>query len=70
LAVTGVLLSLIGVYYYIKIILYMWFHQPLTESIKAKADFSFAAAMISVIGLFLFGIWPEFILKHIRSIIN
>lgn len=70
IAVVGVLLSLIGVYYYIKIMLYMWFYEPTDHYIKSKPDFSFAAALVSVMGLFIFGIWPELILKHIRAIIN
>jgi len=68
-AIIGILLSLVGVYYYIKVVLYMWFYEPVTESTRAlKSDFSFTAAVISMIGLFAFGLYPELILKYIRAV--
>lgn len=69
-AIIGILFSLVGVYYYIKIILYMWFYEPTADAITGlKSSFSYAAAVISAIGLFAFGVYPELILKHIRNII-
>jgi NADH-quinone oxidoreductase subunit N len=68
-AIVGILLSLIGVYYYIKVILYMWFYEPVTETIpKSRSEFAFVAAVISTIGLFLFGIYPDLLLRYIRAI--
>jgi NADH-quinone oxidoreductase subunit N len=68
-AIIGILLSLIGVYYYIKIILYMWFYEPSPETIKfVPKDFAFTAAIISAIGLFVFGLYPDFILRFLRNI--
>ncbi|MBZ0202772.1 MAG: NADH-quinone oxidoreductase subunit N [Ignavibacteria bacterium] len=68
-AIVGILFSLVGVYYYIKIILYMWFYEPAAGAFtETKSNFSFAAAVISAIGLFAFGIYPELILKYIRNI--
>ncbi len=68
-AIVGILLSLVGVYYYIKVILYMWFYEPVAESAKEiKSDFSFTAAIISTLGLFAFGIYPELILRYIRTV--
>jgi NADH-quinone oxidoreductase subunit N len=68
-AIIGILLSLIGVYYYIKIILYMWFYEPLPETIKSvPKDFAFTAAVISTIGLFVFGLYPDLILRFLRTI--
>ncbi len=69
-AIIGILLSLVGVYYYIKVILYMWFYEPVGETITGvKSDFSLTAAIISVVGLFAFGIYPDLLLKYIRNII-
>jgi NADH-quinone oxidoreductase subunit N len=69
-AIIGILLSLVGVYYYIKVILYMWFYEPVGEYLTSvRSDFSFTAAVISTIGLFAFGIYPELILKYIRNIL-
>jgi NADH-quinone oxidoreductase subunit N len=68
-AIIGILLSLIGVYYYIKVILYMWFYEPVTEAVQPiKSDFSYTAAIISTIGIFAFGVYPELVLKYIRAI--
>lgn len=68
-AIIGILLSLVGVYYYIKVILYMWFYEPAGETADDyRSDFSYTAAIISVIGLFAFGIYPELILRYIRNI--
>ncbi len=69
-AIIGILISLVGVYYYIKVILYMWFYEAAEiNDTGLHSDFSFTAAVISVIGIFAFGIYPELILKYIRNII-
>lgn len=71
-AVIGILLSLVGVYYYIKVILFMWFHDSIEgiREVKAqRSDFSYTAAIISAIGLIAFGVYPELILKYIRMIV-
>ncbi len=69
-AIVGILLSLVGVYYYIKVILYMWFYEPVSDSVKSlKSDFSYTAAFISMAGLFAFGIYPDLILKYIKAIV-
>lgn len=69
-AIVGILLSLVGVYYYIKVILYMWFYEPVGEQNESiRADFSYTAAVISVLGLFAFGVYPELVLKYVRTIL-
>ncbi|MGH2575358.1 MAG: NADH-quinone oxidoreductase subunit N [Ignavibacteria bacterium] len=70
IAIVGILLSLVGVYYYIKVILYMWFYSPKPETVyqSVNTDFSLTAAVISTLGLFLFGFYPELILRIIRTI--
>ncbi len=68
-AIIGILLSLIGVYYYIKIILYMWFYEPVPDTIRhAPKDFAFTAAVISTAGLFVFGFYPELVLRFLKTI--
>jgi NADH-quinone oxidoreductase subunit N len=68
-AIIGILLSLIGVYYYIRIILLMWFYEPAAELAgPKKKDFAFTAAVISTVGLFLFGFYPELIFKYLRFV--
>lgn len=71
-AIIGILLSLVGVYYYIKVILFMWFHESTEEASEIKtqrSDFSYTAAIICALGLLAFGIYPELILKYIRMIV-
>jgi len=68
-AIIGILLSLVGVYYYIRIILLMWFYEPAAVLAEpGKKDFAFTAAVISAIGLFLFGFYPELIFKYLRFV--
>lgn len=62
LAVIGILLSLIGVYYYLKIIVYMWFSdatgEVAEEAIHVPATAALASIM-AVIGTILFGLIPD-----------
>lgn len=68
-AVIGILLSLIGVYYYIRIILYMWFYEPSTGTIEpVKKDFAYTAAILSTVGIFVIGIFPQLVLKYISTV--
>jgi NADH-quinone oxidoreductase subunit N len=62
LAVTGILLSLIGVYYYLKIIVYMWLNESEEGVSIEKISFSntgVAATILAVIGTILFGLDPN-----------
>lgn len=69
-AIIGILLSLVGVYYYIKVILYVWFYEPSGDIIQgSRSDLSYSAAVICMIGLFAFGIYPDLVLKYIRMIV-
>jgi hypothetical protein len=47
----------------------MWFYEPVVATDeKVSSEFSFTAAFISIVGLFAFGIYPELILRFIRTI--
>jgi NADH-quinone oxidoreductase subunit N len=68
-AIIGILLSLVGVYYYIKIILYMWFYEPVHgETRVAKKNFAFSAAVIATLGIFAFGLYPDLIFRYLKII--
>jgi NADH-quinone oxidoreductase subunit N len=62
LSVVGITLSLIGVYYYLKIVVYMWFSES-TELIPEERisiyNSGVAATFIAVVGTILFGINPD-----------
>lgn len=63
LSIIGITLSVISVYYYIKIIVYMWFqdaedaeHAQRTYSMPAFAS---VAIVLTIIGTLVFGLFPE-----------
>ncbi|MEO8209555.1 MAG: NADH-quinone oxidoreductase subunit N [bacterium] len=73
LAVVGILLSLIGVYYYLKIIVYMWFDEPKELIIRDKvslANSGVAATILAVIGTILFGVDPNLFFKLFNFIVE
>ncbi len=71
LAVIGVLNSAVAVYYYLRVIMYMYFREPTGEA-AAPADFSLAYTLtiaISVWALFHMGIFPrDFLLIAQKSV--
>lgn len=73
LAVVGILLSLIGVYYYIKIIVYMWFEQPeysIEKENISLANSGVTATVLAVIGTIVFGVIPNLFFKIFNFIIE
>ncbi len=72
LAIVGILLSLIGVYYYIRIIVYMWFSEPdsiLTEEKILYSNSGIAATVLAVIGTIVLGVDPNLFFKLFRFIV-
>ena len=60
LSVVAILLSVVSIYYYLKVIVYMWFYEP--EEIKYDVYFaplSRIAIILSVFGTLLFGFFPD-----------
>jgi len=73
LAIVGILLSLVGVYYYLKVIVYMWL-EP-SQGIVAEEKISFsnsgvAATVLAVIGTIVFGIYPTMFFKMFNMIVG
>ncbi|HMS34084.1 MAG TPA: NADH-quinone oxidoreductase subunit N [Ignavibacteria bacterium] len=72
LAVTGILLSLIGVYYYLKVIVYMWFSESAETSLAQEISFSnsgVTATLIAVLGTIIFGVDPNLFFQLFKFII-
>lgn len=72
LSIVGILLSLIGVYYYIKIIVYMWFSD--SDEIETEEAISFSglgltATSLAVLGTLIFGIDPNLFFKMFNFIV-
>lgn len=72
LSVVGILLSLIGVYYYLKIIVYMWFtdqEEGVTYEAVPQTGFGFTATSLAVLGTVIFGIDPNLFFKIFHLVI-
>lgn len=72
LSVVGILLSLIGVYYYLKIIVYMWFtdqEEGVTYEAVPQTGFGFTATSLAVLGTVIFGIDPNLFFKLFHFVI-
>jgi NADH-quinone oxidoreductase subunit N len=70
LAILGVLTSVVSVFYYIRLIVLSYFHDPVAGN-KDKIEFSgglLLTSIISVIGILLLGIWPNVWLNITRGI--
>jgi len=73
LSVIGILLSLIGVYYYLKITVYMWFSES-TEELMAEYEkvpvsrSGIFATSLAVIGTIVFGLDPNLFFRIFKMI--
>lgn len=71
LAVTGIVLSLVGVYYYIKVIVLMWFQESTDEAAAEVQQVPSTAAIataLAVAGTILFGFDPDLFFKIFKFI--
>ena len=73
LSVIAILLSVLSVYYYLKVIVYMWFKEPEGETsgdvIKVRT-MSYAAIMVSLFGTLLFGLYPDLLFTFFKFLIK
>lgn len=63
LSIIGITLSVISVYYYIRVIVYMWFQEP-EDALHAERKyvtpaFASIAIVLTLIGTLVFGLFPE-----------
>jgi NADH-quinone oxidoreductase subunit N len=71
LSVIGILLSVISVYYYLKVIVYMWFQESedLSHTEPSKVSpLAMTSLVIAVAGTFVFGIFPDLFTTLFRMI--
>lgn len=66
LSIVGILLSVIGVYYYLKIIVNMWFTQAETDEDYKISPLGATALALSIAGTIFFGLFPEIFFDLIR----
>jgi NADH-quinone oxidoreductase subunit N len=73
LSVIAILLSVVSVYYYLKVIVYMWFKEPEGEAsnevVKIKI-LSSVALYISLAGTLIFGLYPDLFFNFFRFVIK
>ena len=62
LAILGVLTSLISAYYYLRVVVYMYFHEAVEEGSVSIPRLALLALCISGIGIIVLGVFPSLIL--------
>jgi NADH-quinone oxidoreductase subunit N len=73
LSVIAIVLSVVSVYYYLKVIIYMWFKESEGEVITGDAKGSLSsnfALIISIAGTLLFGFYPELFFTFFKFMIK
>lgn len=66
LAVAGVVNSVIALYYYVKVIRFMYLREPKVIEMKAKPFALHFALVIAFVGILFIGLWPQPFLNWIR----
>ena len=66
LSIVGILLSVVGVYYYLKIIVNMWFTDTESEEVYKISPLGATALILSIAGTIFFGLFPEIFFDLIR----
>jgi len=66
LAVVGVINSVIGCYYYMRVTIYMYFKEPEYEVDVNMKPASFIASLIAAIFVILIGIFPSFFMNLVK----
>jgi NADH-quinone oxidoreductase subunit N len=59
LAVLGVLTSVVSVFYYLRLLVLAWFHEPSDEKRIAFGSSLLITASLAAFGLLLIGVWPS-----------
>ena len=70
LAIVGVLTSVISVYFYIRVVVYMYFRDQVEDFKITLSSFGLSAVVISALLIIIFGIIPDLLLNVITSVIN
>jgi NADH-quinone oxidoreductase subunit N len=73
LSVVAILLSLVSLYYYLKVIVYMWFMEPADNYSDLKITFSLygkISVITAICGTLLFGVYPSLFFTIFKLIIK
>jgi NADH-quinone oxidoreductase subunit N len=69
LAIVGVLNSVVASYYYLRVTIYMYFKEPEEEVVSEMKPAAFVGILISSVAVVLIGIFPNFFINIIKSMI-
>ena len=73
LSIVAILLSLVSLYYYLKIIVYMWFQEPLEIYANEKITFDLfgkISVITAVLGTLIFGFYPNLFFSIFNFVIK
>ncbi|MCX7834135.1 MAG: NADH-quinone oxidoreductase subunit N [Ignavibacteria bacterium] len=70
ISVIAIIFSVISVYYYLKVVVYMWFYEPDSKEVIHIDTFSSIAIFISAILTFIIGIYPEIFFTFFKIILK
>ncbi|CAN5633570.1 NADH-quinone oxidoreductase subunit N [soil metagenome] len=59
LSIIGIMLSIVSIYYYLKVIVYMWFSESEVDERINFSGLGYAAVVIAIIGTLVFGVYPS-----------
>ncbi|MFZ6032980.1 MULTISPECIES: NADH-quinone oxidoreductase subunit N [Melioribacter] len=65
LAIVGVLSSVISVYFYLKVVVYIYFKEPQKDLTINVSPYSLSAIIISALFVLIFGLFPDLLLRVI-----
>lgn len=69
LAIVGVITSVIGAYYYLRVVVAMYFHDQASEVVAAPTRLSLAALSIAAIAVIHLGLFPSTILSILHDLL-
>lgn len=70
LAITGVIASMISIYFYLRVVVYIYFKDTIEEFKPGISPYSLTAVIISGGLVLIFGIFPDILMNVINSVIN
>lgn len=70
ISIIAIIFSVISIYYYLKVIVYMWFYEPVNKETIHIDTLSSLAIFISAVLTFLVGIYPEIFFSFFKIILK
>lgn len=68
LAILGVITSLISAYYYLRVVVYMYFYDPVETEVVSVPRLAMVSLLVSGVGILLLGVLPSLVLDVTKSL--